>query len=458
MADRHPRSMAKAGRSTSGRRGGRAPLGGPAARRRGPGCPRPSNGAIGDGGGRAPELPSRPGPAADPSPMITASNLRFGFDRHEPVIRDVHLRIDAGERVALVGPNGSGQVHARSSPRGPPAPGHGCRPSPRRDPARLPPAELARRAAYVFQDPERKFLAQTVEEEVLLGLRFAQRPVARILMGRMGLPLDRFGRRSPYRLSGGEQPAAFAGHRARARTCRARARRADIRAGPSRLRGPAQRSSMSAWRPAPRSSPRRTTNASWRTPRRVPSGSTGAGSCPTSGRRDLRPTELDEPRLASPLGRVSPVVKLAIALAWLVGLAFTTRYLLLLFLARAAPWSPACGSDASGAHARAGHGAALGRRGPDRGVEHVVRRGQRRSDRGGAAEHRADPHRDGRRCRRSGPRVPGHRHRLGRCGVLVDDRPDAARGFARPAGAGLAAFRVRGAGGLSGDPRASART
>ena len=49
------------------------------------------------------------------------------------------------------------------------------------------------------------FLAQTVEEEVLLGLRFAVRPSARVLMGRLGLPLDRFGRRSPYRLSGGEQ-------------------------------------------------------------------------------------------------------------------------------------------------------------------------------------------------------------------------------------------------------------
>ncbi len=35
--------------------------------------------------------------------------------------------------------------------------------------------------------------------------------------------------------------------------------------------------------------------------------------------------DLDDPRLASPLGRVSPVVKLGIAIAWLVGLALTTR-------------------------------------------------------------------------------------------------------------------------------------
>ena len=37
-------------------------------------------------------------------------------------------------------------------------------------PSRLPPATLARHAGYVFQDPERQFLAQTVEEEVRLGL------------------------------------------------------------------------------------------------------------------------------------------------------------------------------------------------------------------------------------------------------------------------------------------------
>jgi len=43
--------------------------------------------------------------------------------------------------------------------------------------------------------------------------------------------------------------------------------------------------------------------------------------------------ELDKSRFESPLGRVSPVVKLAIALAWLVGLAFTTRILPPLLLA-----------------------------------------------------------------------------------------------------------------------------
>ncbi|MBA2373640.1 MAG: ABC transporter ATP-binding protein, partial [Chloroflexi bacterium] len=72
------------------------------------------------------------------------------------------------------------------------------------DPARLPPAVLARRAGYVFQDPESQFLAERVEDEVMLGLRAEERTRAADLLDRLDLPLDRFADRSPYRLSGGE--------------------------------------------------------------------------------------------------------------------------------------------------------------------------------------------------------------------------------------------------------------
>jgi energy-coupling factor transporter ATP-binding protein EcfA2 len=163
---------------------------------------------IGAGDATAREWPRPDLPVVDlasAQPVVAATDLRFGFDRNEPVIRDVNLRIDAGERVALTGPNGSGKTTLARLLVGLLRPDMGTVRLLGDDPARLSPAELARRAQYVFQDPERQFLAQTVEEEVLLGLRFAVRPSARVLMGRLGLPLDRFGRRSPYRLSGGEQ-------------------------------------------------------------------------------------------------------------------------------------------------------------------------------------------------------------------------------------------------------------
>jgi energy-coupling factor transport system permease protein len=41
----------------------------------------------------------------------------------------------------------------------------------------------------------------------------------------------------------------------------------------------------------------------------------------------IGPTALDDRRLGSPLGRVSPIVKLGIAVGWLIGLAFTTEHL-----------------------------------------------------------------------------------------------------------------------------------
>ncbi len=56
----------------------------------------------------------------------------------------------------------------------------------------------------MFQDPEAGFLAGTVADEVLLGLDATERAAAPRLMERLRLPLETFGDRSPYRLSGGE--------------------------------------------------------------------------------------------------------------------------------------------------------------------------------------------------------------------------------------------------------------
>ena len=74
-----------------------------------------------------------------------------------------------------------------------------------RDPARLPPYDLAQHAALVFQDPEQQFARLRVDEEVMLGLDEAGRRRAADLMDRIDLPLGAFGPRSPYTLSGGEQ-------------------------------------------------------------------------------------------------------------------------------------------------------------------------------------------------------------------------------------------------------------
>ena len=137
--------------------------------------------------------------------VALAEALSFGYDPALPVLHGIDLRLAGGERVALVGPNGSGKSTLGRLLVGLLRPAGGRVRLAGADPARLPAADLARRAGYVFQDPEQQFLASRVREEVTLGLRPAERRDVAELMERLGLPLERFAERSPYTLSGGEQ-------------------------------------------------------------------------------------------------------------------------------------------------------------------------------------------------------------------------------------------------------------
>jgi energy-coupling factor transport system ATP-binding protein len=145
-----------------------------------------------------------PATTVAPVPVVTADRVDFSYEHGAPVLVGVDAAFGAGERVALVGPNGSGKSTLGRLLVGVLRPSAGEVRLGGRDPSRLPASELARRAGYVFQDPEAGFLADTVAAEVLLGLTPAERAGAPGLMERLRLPLDVFGDRSPYRLSGGE--------------------------------------------------------------------------------------------------------------------------------------------------------------------------------------------------------------------------------------------------------------
>jgi len=137
--------------------------------------------------------------------LVELRQVRFEYARGNPVVRDVELGIGAGERVAVVGPNGSGKSTLLRLIAGLLRPRLGSVRLDGRDPARLPATRLAELAGYIFQDPELGFLADSVAGEITLGLDAASTARATTLLERLGLPLERFGGRSPYRLSGGEQ-------------------------------------------------------------------------------------------------------------------------------------------------------------------------------------------------------------------------------------------------------------
>jgi len=138
--------------------------------------------------------------------LVRIRHARFSYSRgDQPAIRDVSLDIRAGERVAIVGPNGSGKSTLLRLVGGLLRPSAGSVVIGGADPRRLPAPQLARLTGFVFQDPELGFLADTVAEEIALGLEPGGAIAAAGLLERLGMSLETFGQRSPYRLSGGEQ-------------------------------------------------------------------------------------------------------------------------------------------------------------------------------------------------------------------------------------------------------------
>jgi len=161
-----------------------------------------------------PEIDARLGvvaPAPPPvagatgGPVVTAEGVSYAYGDALSAVDDVSLVVGPGERVALVGPNGGGKSTLGRLLVGLLRPSTGRVRLGGDRPDRLSAAALARRAGYLFQDPEQQFLAGAVLDEVVLGLRPDERARAEPLMDSLGLPLDRFGARSPYALSGGEQ-------------------------------------------------------------------------------------------------------------------------------------------------------------------------------------------------------------------------------------------------------------
>lgn len=139
-------------------------------------------------------------------PVVQIHDVRATADgrKGEPVLHGASLDIAAGERVVIVGANGSGKSTLCRVAAGLTRPSAGSVRVAGREVSRLRTADVPGHVGYAPQDPELGFLADTVAGEIGRGSGpDAEAAVA--LLERLGLPIERFGDRSPYRLSGGEQ-------------------------------------------------------------------------------------------------------------------------------------------------------------------------------------------------------------------------------------------------------------
>lgn len=153
-------------------------------------------------------------------PIISVENLSYAYPQVGPdsepvwVLDGVHLSVDAGEFVAIMGPTGGGKTtlclalngivpHSTGGVIGGDVFIAGQNSKDR------PVAELAQTVGLVFQKPETQLFNMTVEAEVAFGLETVGMPPEEIheridwaleLVG-----MDGFRKRSPFELSGGQK-------------------------------------------------------------------------------------------------------------------------------------------------------------------------------------------------------------------------------------------------------------
>lgn len=146
------------------------------------------------------------------SAVIEIRGLEFAYPDGTPALRGVDLEVDAGERIAILGPNGGGKttlaLHLNGilEPRAGSVSIGGLSVVPANH------ATIRRMVGLVFQDPNDQLFMPTVREDVAfgpanLGLR-GDALEARVDAALAAVEGEDFADRPPHHLSGGEKRRA----------------------------------------------------------------------------------------------------------------------------------------------------------------------------------------------------------------------------------------------------------
>ncbi len=141
--------------------------------------------------------------------MILVEDLYFAYPDSVEALRGVSLRIEDGEKLALVGENGAGKTTLVKHFNGLLKPQQGRVVVDDFDVSKSTVAQLARNVGFIFQNPDYQLFGETVAEEVGFALKnfgYSKEVVAsRVDSTLKLLDLDRYRARSPLALSDGER-------------------------------------------------------------------------------------------------------------------------------------------------------------------------------------------------------------------------------------------------------------
>ncbi|GFN34736.1 energy-coupling factor ABC transporter ATP-binding protein [Tepidimicrobium xylanilyticum] len=104
--------------------------------------------------------------------FIEIKNLHFEYVNGRPIFNNLSLRIRMDEVTALLGSNGSGKTTLGKLIMGILKPIRGQVLISNRDNSKMTLAEIGSKIGYLFQNPEKHFFCNTVEEELGFALKF----------------------------------------------------------------------------------------------------------------------------------------------------------------------------------------------------------------------------------------------------------------------------------------------